>query len=136
MKVWYGFGTEHSMNLVMIGRFKDAATAETANAIIDKLMRAVEADEAAGQLVVGEPTDHYSDAMLNLLIELNLFGVEPRELEQFRYDVSVRRDGDAIVVTTDEIAVEAFLKVMLAQCARVEVYSAHDYPNAEQGRGA
>jgi hypothetical protein len=135
MKVWYGFGTEHSMNLVMIGRFKDAATAETVNGIIDKFQTAVEADEAAGRLRVGEPTDTYSDEMLRLLMDLNVLSVGPEELEQFLYDVNVRRDGDSIVITTDEIAVEAFLKLMLARGARVEVYSAHDYPDTGYGRG-
>ena len=94
MKVWYGFSSEHSMNLVMIGRFKDAATAETVNAIIDRLKTAVEADEEAGRLEVGEPTDSFSDEMLRLLSDVNVYNVEPREFEQFLYDVDVRRDGD------------------------------------------
>lgn len=135
MKVWYGFGTEHSMNLVMIGRFKDAATAETVNGIIDKFKRAVEADQTAGRLTLGEPTDTYSDEMLSLLVDLNVHSLGPDELEQFLYDVNVRRDGDSIVITTDEIAVEVFLKLMLLKGARVEVYSAHDYPDTEYGRG-
>lgn len=135
MKVWYGFGTEHSMNLVMIGRFRDAATAETVNGIIDKFKAAVEADETAGRLRAGEPTGTYSDEMLRLLMDLNVYGVEPRELEQFLYDVNIRRDGASIVITTDEIAVEAFLKLMLTKGARVEVYSAHDYPGTGYGRG-
>lgn len=135
MKVWYGFGTEHSMNLVMLGRFKDAATAETVNGIIDKFKRAVEADQTAGRLTPGEPTDTYSDEMLSLLVDLNLHSLGPDELEQFLYDVNVRRDGDSIVITTDEIAVEVFWKLMLLKGARVEVYSAHDYPDTEYGRG-
>lgn len=135
MKVWYGFGTEHSMNLVMLGRFKDAAMAETVNGIIDKFKRAVEADQTAGRLTLGEPTDTYSDEMLRLLVDLNVHSLGPDELEQFLYDVNVRRDGDSIVITTDEIAVEVFLKLMLLKGARVEVYSAHDYPDTEYGRG-
>lgn len=135
MKVWYGFGTEHSMNLVMIGRFKDAATAETVNGIIDEFKTAVEADQAAGRLKLGEPADTFSDEMLRLLMDVNVHSLGPGELEQFVYDVNVRRDGDAIVITTDEIAVEAFLKLMLLKGARVEVYSAHDYPDTEYGRG-
>jgi hypothetical protein len=135
MKIWYGFGTEHSMNLVMIGRFKDAATAETVNGIIEKFKTAVDADEAAGRLRVGEPTDAYSDELLRLLMDLNVLSVGPEELEQFLYDVNVRRDGDSIVITTDESAVEAFLKLMLSRGARVEVYSAHDYPDTGYGRG-
>lgn len=135
MKVWYGFGTEHSMNLVMIGRFKDAAKAETVNGIINAFKTAVEADQTAGRLKLGEPTATYSDEMLRLLMDLNVPSLAPGELEQFVYDVNVRRDGDSIVITTDEIAVEAFMKLMLLKGARVEVYSAHDYPDTEYGRG-
>jgi len=135
MKAWYGFGTEHSMNLVMIGRFKDAATAETVNGIIEKLKTAVEAEEEADRLEVGDPSDIYSDEMLRLLTDLNVHSVGPREFEQFLYDVNVQRDGDSIVITTDEIAIDAFLKVLLAKGARVEMYSAHDYPDTAYGRG-
>jgi hypothetical protein len=129
MKVWYGFGTEHSTNLVMIGRFRDAATAETANKIIEQFTTALRAEEKAGRLTVGEPNDHYSDEVLRLLTDFGIHSLGPAELEQFLYDVSVRRDGNMIVVTTDEIEVHALLKVLLAKGARVEVYSAHDYPD-------
>ena len=37
MKLWYGYGSEHSMNLVMIGRFKDAVAAAQAKRVIDAL---------------------------------------------------------------------------------------------------
>ncbi|HLI56008.1 MAG TPA: DUF6375 family protein [Actinomycetota bacterium] len=135
MKVWYGFGTEHSMNLVMIGRFQDAAAAETVRRIIEEFKFAVQADETAGRLTVGEPSRIYSDEILRLLMQTNIHNIGPDELEQFLYDVNVTREGDSIVITTDETSVEAFLKLMLSKGARVEVYSAHDYPDTPYGRG-
>lgn len=135
MKVWFGFGTEHSMNLVMVGRFEDAATAETVKAVIERFTEAVEAEVDAGRLTVGEPPDSYSDEILDLLTDLNVHSLGPGQLEQFLYDVRVNRDGDSVVVTTDEIEVEAFLKLMLAKGGRIEVYSAHDYPDTKYGRG-
>ncbi|MEU9397969.1 DUF6375 family protein, partial [Streptomyces sp. NPDC048324] len=39
MKVWYGYGTEHSMNLVMIGRFKDATAADRAHTVIKEFTK-------------------------------------------------------------------------------------------------
>lgn len=135
MKIWHGFGTEHSMNLVMIGRFKDAATAETVNGIIERVTTGLREEEVAGRLTVGEPTDRFSEEMLQLLTELGIYNVGPAELEQFLYEVRHRRDGDSIVVTTDEIEVQALMKVLLAKGARVEVYSAHDYPGTGYGRG-
>jgi hypothetical protein len=47
----------------------------------------------------------------------------------------VRRDGSSIVVTTDETDVQALLKVLLDKGARIEVYSAHDYPGTGHSRG-
>ncbi|MDF3300097.1 DUF6375 family protein [Streptomyces tropicalis] len=135
MKVWYGYGTEHSMNLVMIGRFKDVTSAERAHALIKELTRALQAEEEAGRLIIGEPSDRYSDEVLKLLSDLNIHSIGPRELEQFLYDLTLQRDGDSVVVTTDENDVQALLKVLLDKGARIEVYSAHDYPGTGHGRG-
>ena len=41
MKIWNAFGTEHSMNLVMIGRFKEVRNAEEAKRLIDRLTEQV-----------------------------------------------------------------------------------------------
>ncbi|WP_329600160.1 DUF6375 family protein [Streptomyces pseudovenezuelae] len=135
MKVWYGYGTEHSMNLVMIGRFEDATTAERAHAVIKQLTTALQAEEEAGRLTIGEPNDRYSDEVLKLLSDLNIHSIGPRELEQFLYDLTMRRDGDSIVVTTDETDVQALLKILLDKGARIEVYSAHDHPGTGYGGG-
>ncbi|MGW3313614.1 DUF6375 family protein [Streptomyces sp. NPDC001073] len=135
MKVWYGHGTEHSMNLVMIGRFKDASAAERAHTVINEFTTALQAEEEAGRLIIGEPDDRFSDEVLKLLSDLNIHSVGPRELEQFLYDLTMRREGDSIVVTTDETDVQALLKVLLDKGARVEMYSAHDYPDTGHGRG-
>ncbi|NEB04262.1 DUF6375 family protein [Streptomyces sp. SID13726] len=135
MKIWSGYGTEHSMNLVMIGRFKDATTAERAHDLIKELTKALQKEKEAGRLTIGEPNDSYSDEVLELLSDLNIHSIGPRELEQFLYDLTLRRDGDSIVVTTDETDVQALLKVLLDKGARIEVYSAHDYPGTGHGRG-
>ncbi|MER5359762.1 DUF6375 family protein [Streptomyces sp. NPDC002785] len=135
MKVWSGYGTEHSMNLVVIGRFKDATSAERTHALIKELTTALQTEEEAGRLTVGEPNDRYSDEVLKLLSDLNIHSIGPRELEQFLYDLTMRRDGDSIVVRTDETDVLALLKVLIDKGARIEVYSAHDYPDTGHGRG-
>lgn len=73
--------------------------------------------------------------MLDLLGRLNVASIGPRELEQFLYDVSMNIEGSKIILTTEEVDISAFLKVMFDQGARIEVYSAHDYPDSEYGRG-
>ncbi|MEO7716909.1 MAG: DUF6375 family protein, partial [Capsulimonas sp.] len=113
MKIWAGYGSEHSMNLVMIGRFKEMEKAIEAKSIIDAIKDTV---EQAPRLVEDLKEPHakrYSPEILAVLQTHNLFLVAPEELEQFAYDISVELKGQEIVVTTDESEVSAFLKVLI-----------------------
>jgi hypothetical protein len=131
MKIWQSMGSEHSMNLVMIGRFDEATDAETVKGIIDKLIATATADAASGNLDYGGRTTRYSDQMQATLADLELYSLAPHELEQFTYDVDVTRRGNRLVIKTDEVEVQAFLKVLLFKGARIEVFSAHDHEMPE-----
>lgn len=135
MKIWYQYGSEHSANLVMIGHFEDATEATKAKEIIDALTDQVARDQESGALVLGSPSGRYGKEMLDLLSKLNVASIGPGELEQFAYDVNVDVQGSDVVVTTDEIDISAFLKVLFDRGARIEVYSAHDHPGTCYGRG-
>lgn len=135
MKIWYQHGSEHSANLVMIGRFKDETKATRAKEVIDALTKHVRKEEESGKRVIGSPPERYGKEMLDLLARLDFAAVAPRELDQFAYEVSVEVEGDKIFLTTEEDDVSAFLKVMIHYGARIEVYSAHDYPDTAHGRG-
>jgi Family of unknown function (DUF6375) len=132
VKIWNGYGSEHSMNLVMIGHFKDATAAETALDTIKAATDAVQAELDAGRLVMGEPEDRFTDEMLKTVGDLRMHTVGARELEQFLYDVSVKRRGDQVVLKTDEVEVQVFVKLLLSHGARIEMYSAHDHPDAPE----
>ncbi|RON73008.1 hypothetical protein BK675_21540 [Pseudomonas fluorescens] len=134
MKIWFQHGSEHSANLVMIGHFENAADAMKAKEIIEALTEQVSEDQSKGTLTLGSPTDRYGDEMLDLLVRLNI-SIGPQEVEQFAYEFSVKVDGNDLVLTTEELDISAFLKVMYLNGARVEVYSAHDYPDTLHGRG-
>ncbi len=129
MKVWYGFGSEHSTNLVMIGRFKEARDAEKVKEVLDRLIEQVSAEPDVYQRDAIPQDRYFSDAMLELLRAASVYSLGPTELEQFSYDARVRVKGNEVVVTTDEVDVSAFIKVLLDKGARIEVYSAHDYPD-------
>lgn len=135
MKIWYQHGSEHSANLVMIGQFENAAEATKAKEIIDELTKQVSADQDKGALVLGSPSERYTKEMLDLLSRRNIMSIGPRELEQFLYEVRVKVEGSKVILTTDEIDISAFLKIMFDQGARIEVYSAHTHPDTEYGRG-
>lgn len=135
MKIWYGYGSEHSMNLVMIGRFKEETDALKAKQVLDRLTEQVTAEVQAGRLTMGEPIDRYDERLFELLREVEIYILGTSELEQFAYEARVEVKGDQVVVTTEESDVSAYLKVLIDKGARVEVYSAHDYPNTDYGRG-
>lgn len=134
MKVWFGVGTEHSMNLVMIGHFADAASAEHAKDLVDQFTTAAQTEQDEKRLEAGEYADRYSEPILDLLNSTNVHSIEPNDLQQFLYEADVEQHGTEVVITTDEIEVQAYLKLMLSKGARVEVYSAHDHPGTGRGR--
>ncbi|MGI8913780.1 MAG: DUF6375 family protein [Chloroflexota bacterium] len=122
------------MNLVMIGRFKEARHADEAKRLINLLTTQANAEPDAHRHDAGPEDRRFSDAMLELLTASELYSIAAAELKQFAYDIKVRVEDNEVVVTTDEVDVSAFLKVLLEKGARIEVYSAHDYPDTEDGR--
>jgi len=132
MKIWNGYGSEHSMRLVMIGHFKTARDAETAKELIDRLTDRANVEYAERDLEEDRER-RFSDELLNLLRNSELYSMGSVEFEQFTYDVQVRLQGKDVVVTTQEIEVSAFLKVLVDRGARVEVYSGHHYPPSDEG---
>ena len=136
MKLWLGYGTEHSMNLVMIGQFEDSREAAQALSALEHIKEQVHDDEESGLLEIGNPPDRYTEGMMKLLDEIFSYSLHPAELEQFMYEVHIELNGDRIVITTDEADISAFLKVLIAKRARVEVYSAHFHADTDYGRGS
>ena len=136
MKLWVGYGTEHSMNLVMIGKFDENEEASQAFAAIQHIIDQASADVESGLLEVGDPPDRYTDAMMKLAQDLKFYSLHPGEFEQFVYEVAVDLKDDKIVITTDEADVSAFLKFLVDKGARVEVFSAHHHDDTGYGRGS
>jgi hypothetical protein len=134
MKIWHGFGSEHSANLVMIGRFEDASEAAKAKEVIDRLKDQVRNDIDAKLMEIDGRSERFTDGMLALLGKVQVFSLSPPDLEQFAYGIDVRLDGNQVLVTTDEIEVSAFLKVLFDHGAKIEVYSAHHYKGTGHGR--
>ncbi len=130
MKIWHGYGSEHSMNLVMIGHFKSPEDADKTQKLIERLTA-----ELSDKIDIGTSRDRYDDDVLDVLRETNCYILTPSELEHFLYNTQTRVEGNKIVLTTDESEVSAFFKLMITRGARVEIYSAHDYPDEKYGRG-
>ena len=130
MKIWQGYGSEHSMNLVMIGHFKSSDDAEKTHKLIKQLSEGLD-----GKIELGSHRERFGDEVLELLHKTNCYNLSPSELEHFLYDIEIGVDGDKLILTTEEIDISAFFKLMINKGAKVEIFSAHDYPESEYGRG-
>ncbi|MDC7712383.1 DUF6375 family protein [Vogesella indigofera] len=117
------------MNLVLIGRFKRAQDAEKVEKDIGRLSAQASKDDSHS-ISFGEPEDQrFSDEMLSLLRSLKLNTLGPADLGQLVSEHHLSREGDRITITTDEAEVSAFVKLFIEAGAKVEVFSAHDYPS-------
>jgi len=130
MKIWHGYGSEHSMNLVMIGHFKSTEDSKKTYRLIEQLTEGLR-----DKIDIGSQRDRFDDDVRDLLNETKCYNLSPIELEQFLYDTSTRLEKEKIILTTDESEVSAFLKLMIDHGAKIEIYSTHDYPDTEQGQG-
>lgn len=129
MKIWNGYGSEHSMNLVLIGKFKRAQDAEKVEKDIDRLSAQASKEDSHSIAFRAPEEQRFSDDMLALLSSLNLNTLGPADLDQLVSEHQLRREGNRITVTTDEAEVSAFVKLFIEAGAKVEVFSAHDYPS-------
>lgn len=129
MKIWTGYSSEHSMNLVLIGKFKQTKDAEAVADVIKKLGEQASKDDAYAIAHAPPEDQRFSDGMMALIRQFQLYTLAPEELGQFNFEHSVEQDGDTIKISTDEADVSAFIKLFVDSGARVEVYSAHHYPD-------
>ena len=130
MKIWHGYGSEHSMNLVMIGHFKSTEDSKKTYRLIEQLTEGLR-----DKIDVDSQGDRFDEGVMDLLKETKCYNLSPIELEQFLYDISTRLDKENIIITTDESEVSVFFKLMIENGAKIEIYSAHDYPDTDYGRG-
>ncbi len=125
MKIWQGYGSEHSYRLVLIGRF---ANTHTAQAVAEKMSRLTDAASATWPDDPWERPDERLDAALrDVLYELELYDLARSDVDNFAYEHSIDVDGDRVRIATDEGEIQGFLKVFINAGAKVEVYSGHNW---------
>ena len=87
MRIWNAFGSEHSMNLVMIGRFKEVRNAREAKRSIDRLTEFLSTEESTSAYGTDDARRGFSQALRELLKDEELYNIAPAELGS----VSLRR---------------------------------------------
>jgi hypothetical protein len=135
VKIWIGYGSEHSSRLVMIGRFVDETAAALAKQKFDKLTEHVAEQTNAGTLdLAWDSSGQMNESLLDALSELHLYSLAASDVANFAYDFETELQDDTITLRTDETEVQGFLKVMIYGGARIEVYSRDDWTDAGEPR--
>lgn len=124
MKIWYGYGSEHSSNLVLIGKFKTSADAKKTQGLINEL-----ASRLTEEYNIDYPRERFPEDVGNTLRELNCYILSPSDLKSFLYDCRTDLDKNTLTLNTNDSDIGGLIKLMVDRGAKVEVYSAHDYPD-------
>ena len=125
MRIWYSYGSEHSMDLVLVGTFETVTGAEAA---IEKM-------EALRTLAGSEWSDddwrrqdeRMPGSLVDGLRKLKLYEMGRSDVDIYAFEHTVERRDSTVRVWTEESEVQGFLKVLIHLGARVEVFSRHDW---------
>jgi hypothetical protein len=132
MKVWEGFGSEHSHRLVLIGRFASARDAEMAQQRFEQLREV--ATEEADSIDWDDANPGFSDVLYEKLKELDATDMSGSDVEGLRFLDGLDRVGDQVSLHTDDAELQGLLKLLFRYGARVEIYSAHHWSEDGQPR--
>lgn len=125
MRIWNGYGSEHSMDLVLIGRFQTVTGAKAAEERMEALKALAEDKWSDDDW--RSPDERMPRELGQALAEMNLYDMGRYDVDIFALDHSVTRTAETVRIWTDESDVQGFLKVLLHYGARVEVFSHHEW---------
>lgn len=136
MRIWYSHGSEHSMDLVLIGKFETVSTAEAAVERMETLKALAEAEWSDDDW--RRQDERMPDPLAEELMKLKLYDMGRSDVDIYAYEHSIKRDGSTVRVWTEESEFQGFLKVLIHLGARVEVFSRHHWnedgtPRADEG---
>lgn len=123
MRIWHSYGSEHSMDLVLIGTFETVSGAEAAIERMKALKVLAEAEWSDDDW--RRYDEHMPDTLIEELGRLKLYEMGRSDVDIYAYEHSIERNGSAVRVWTEESDVQGFLKVLIHLGARVEVFSRH-----------
>ena len=121
MKVWFSHGTEHSANLSIIGKFKDAETADEVYNIIDALKK-----HALGYPESLEEGKKRLKATEDLFYELHV-RPDPHELRQYKMYDFLNKEGNEVTVMTEGDVLPAIISLFLNRKGKVEILDPADH---------
>jgi hypothetical protein len=127
MKIWSSYGSEHSANLVIIGKFKTEEKAEEALKFLNDLTEISSEDEKNGFLTEGVTPTKFSDRIMAHGSKTNFQSFNYSDPKQLLNSYDIEKDGNNLILTTNELEIQAFIKIFLNSEAKIEIYSAHEH---------
>ncbi|MEU5344468.1 DUF6375 family protein [Streptomyces sp. NPDC020766] len=125
MRIWHSYGSEHSMDLVLVGTFETVSGAEAAMERMEALKTLAEAEWSDDDWLRAD--ERMPRALADELGKLRLYDMGRSDVDIYALDHSVRRTGSSVRVWTEESEVQGFVKVLVNLGARVEVFSRHHW---------
>ncbi len=122
MKTWTGYGSEHSANLVMLGKFKTAEDATSFLAELGKLERLIQEDDSGDEVFRKIPKKIMDEICSERIRFCN--NLAPKDLDDFRMDLRKQLSDNQTIVEfrSDETGWAGLIKMMINAGARVEVF--------------
>jgi hypothetical protein len=125
VRIWHSFGSEHSMDLVLIGKFETVSSAEAAIERMEALKALAEAEWSDDSWQ--RQDERMPVTLTDELIKLKLYEMGRADVDIYAYEHSIERKGSTVRIWTEESEVQGFLKVLINLGARVEVFSRHHW---------
>lgn len=126
MKIWHSYGSEHSMDLMLVGTFQSVSAAHAAVERM-KALQALAEQEWTADDDWSRRDERLSDAAIDTLIQLKLYDMSRADVAMFAFEHRVERRDSTVRIATDESDVQGFLKVLISLGAHVEVFSRHEW---------
>lgn len=124
MRIWHSYGSEHSMDLVLIGTFEKVSDADAA---VERMERLRELAEQEWSDDTWERHERMPSSLLEALTQMKLWDMGRTDVDIYAYDHKVTREGNRVRVWTEESEIQGFIKVLIDLGARVEVFSRHHW---------
>lgn len=125
MRIWHSYGSEHSMDLVLVGKFETVSGAEAAIEQMEALKALAQAEWSDDDW--RRQDERMPESLAAELMKLKLYDMGRPDVDIYYFEHSVERNGATVRIWTEESEVQGFLKVLIHLGARVEVFSRHSW---------
>lgn len=127
MKVWTGYGSEHSARLVMLGKFKTAEDASDFLGEVEKLEQLVQAEDGDAKVLLRFPKK-----ILDMIFSGEIrfcSDFEPKDLNDFCMELQWKQQQDDTTILefrSDVTGWAGLIKMLLNAGARIEIFDEHN----------